>query len=139
MDILKLKSIASAVFLIVLTTGVIIFLYKEAGSDTLSLIKGEDYIVYDWKQIPVLLFIPVMIFFDLCAICMLILPCKKKINQVMQKLMIPVTVYSIVALVFGVLLSIVISIYPLGTDYYKCDSTSTVSYTHLTLPTTPYV
>ncbi|WP_330982471.1 MULTISPECIES: hypothetical protein [Enterobacterales] len=45
----------------------------------------------------------------------------------MNKLMIPVIVYAWAALIIGILLSIVISFYPLGTDYYKCDSTSVVS------------
>lgn len=47
--------------------------------------------------------------------------------SVMQKLMIPVTVYSISSFVVGIIISMIISVYPLGTDYYKCDSTSIVS------------
>ncbi|HKN02832.1 MAG TPA: hypothetical protein VJY31_02680 [Buttiauxella sp.] len=127
MDIVKLKGIAGAIFLIMFLTGGVVFVYNEAGSDTIKLIKGYDYISYDWKQIPLLLFLPVMVLFDLFIVCMLLLPWRKRIALVMQKLMIPITVYSISSFVIGVVLSMVISVYPLGTDYYKCDSTSIVS------------
>jgi len=127
MDMVKLKGIAGAVFLIVFLTSGIVFIYNEAGSDTIELIKGYDYISYDWKQIPLFLFLPVMVFFDLFIICMLLLPWRRRISLVMQKLMIPVTVYGISSFVIGVIISMVISVYPLGTDYYKCDSTSIVS------------
>jgi hypothetical protein len=46
---------------------------------------------------------------------------------VMQGLMIPVAVYGVTVLIVSVFISIMISIYPLGTDYYKCKSTSIVS------------
>ena len=127
MDIVKLKGIAGAIFLIMFLTSGVVFVYNEAGSDTIKLIKGYDYISYDWKQIPLLLFLPVMVLFDLFIVCMLLLPWRKRIALVMQKLMIPITVYSISSFVIGVVLSMIISVYPLGTDYYKCDSTSIVS------------
>ena len=127
MDIVKIKGMVGGAFIVSFLTSGIVFFYT-IGSETLTgLIKGDDYIYYDWKQIPLLLFIPVMIFFDLFIICLLISPWRKKMAQVMQKLMLPVTVYSISALVVGVLLSMLISIYPLGTDYYQCKSTSIVS------------
>ena len=126
MNIVKLKGIVGTVFIFSFLTTAVVFFYTIGSETLVGLIKDNDYIYYDWKQIPMLFFIPVMILLDCLIICLL-LPCRKKIVAITNKLMIPVTVYSIVALVFGVLLSMVISIYPLGTDYYKCDSTSIVS------------
>ena len=126
MNIVKLKGIVGAVFIFSFLTSGVVFFYTIGSETLVGLIKDNDYIYYDWKQIPMLFFIPVMILLDCLIICLL-LPCRKKIIAITNKLMIPVTVYSIVALVFGVLLSIVISIYPLGTNYYKCESTSIVS------------
>ncbi|HKN02831.1 MAG TPA: hypothetical protein VJY31_02675 [Buttiauxella sp.] len=126
MNIVKLKGIVGAVFIFSFLTTAVVFFYTIGSETLVGLIKDNDYIYYDWKQIPMLFFIPVMILLDCLIICLL-LPCRKKIVAITNKLMIPVTVYSIVALVFGVLLSMVISICPLGTDYYKCDSTSIVS------------
>ena len=127
MDIVKLKGITGAVFLIILLTSGMLFFYTIGSETVIGLIKGDDYIYYDWKQIPLFLFLPVMVLFDLFIICMLLLPWRKRIALVMQKLMIPITVYSISSFVIGVVLSMIISVYPLGTDYYKCDSTSIVS------------
>ncbi|MCE0826418.1 hypothetical protein LVQ78_10295 [Buttiauxella sp. A2-C2_NF] len=127
MDVVKIKGIASSVFIIAFTTSMIVFICNEAGTDTLSLIKGEGYIVFDWKQIPVLLFIPAMILFDLCALCMLIPICRKKTNQVMQKLLIPLTIYCVAVFIIGSIVSMIISVFVLGANYYKCDSTSIVS------------
>jgi len=126
MDIVKLKGIVGAVFIFSFLTSGVVFFYTIGSETLVGMIKDNDYIYYDWKQIPMLFFIPVMILLDCLIICLL-LPCRKKVVAITNKLMIPVTVYSIVALVFGFLLSIVISIYPLGTNYYKCDSTSIVS------------
>ncbi len=91
-----------------------------------KIINREDYFFYDPKIIPILLEFPSMIFAELCLFCVL-LPFRKKTFAFMNKLMIPVIVYAWAALIIGILLSIVISFYPLGTDYYKCDSTSVVS------------
>lgn len=38
-----------------------------------------------------------------------------------------VTIYGIIAIVLGVVTSFFVSIYPLSTHYYKCDSTSIIS------------
>ena len=48
-------------------------------------------------------------------------------EEMVGKLIIPVTIYGITALILGIFLSMVISVYPLGTDYYQCDSTSIIS------------
>ena len=127
MNIEKIKGVSCAIFTVVFLTGMIVFVYNKVGPDTLKLIKGEGYIVFDWKQIPVLLFIPAMILFDLCALCMLIPICRKKTNQVMQKLLIPLTIYCVAVFIIGSIVSMIISVFVLGANYYKCDSTSIVS------------
>jgi preprotein translocase subunit SecY len=52
---------------------------------------------------------------------------QKKTGKVIQKSLVPVTPNTIGALIVGFLLSMAISIYPLGTKYYQCSSTSIVS------------
>ena len=124
----KIKEISCAIFSIICLTGMIISICNGASSDSLKLIMGDDYIYYDWKQIPLLFIMPVAVLFDLFIICTMVLPrCRKKIVVITQELIIPVSIYSVVSPVFGVLLSIIISFYPLGTDYYKCKPTNIVS------------
>ncbi|HDR2864312.1 TPA: hypothetical protein QCK11_004338 [Enterobacter asburiae] len=134
MNMNNLKGILSGVLLIFSLTSAIVFFYKMGSASLLDLLRGEDYVYYDPKQIPVLLLLPVMVLIDLFFIFMifLIFPCveqkhKKKMEKVIQKSLIPVTLYTTGALIIGFLLSMAISIYPLGTKYYQCSSTSIVS------------
>ena len=123
---LKIKEYAYAIIAIVALTGAILFFY-ETGTKTLSgLFNRDDYVYYDPKLIPALLLIPAMFFFDLLAICVF-LPSREKLAPFLQRLMIPVGIYSGIALILGLIFSMVISIYPLSTDYYQCSSTSIVS------------
>lgn len=126
MNIVKLKGIASAVFLIVVLTGGILFFYTIGSETVIGMIKGDDYIYYDWKQTPLLLILPSMIYGDVLCL-FLIIPYGKKVALVLLKMLNPVLLFTCAAFIIGVILSIVISIYPLGTDYYKCDSTSIIS------------
>lgn len=134
MNMVKLRGVVSCIFLVVLLTGAIVFIYSTVSTTIMGIIRRDDYILYDPKQIPLFLFLPVIVLMDLFFICTLFLfiPCikkdgKKVLEMIVQKLMFPVTVYAIAALVFGLILSMVISVYPLGTDYYQCKSTSIVS------------
>lgn len=122
----KIKGYTYGVILIVCLTYSIVTLYNSMISTIIGLTKGDDYIYYDPKGIPLFLFLPVMVVGDLFMVC-LFLPFRKKTDMVMRRLMIPVVVYSICALIVGLLLAVAIFIYPLGSDYYQCKSTSMVS------------
>lgn len=126
MDVMKTKKYAYGIIIIFCLTGAIVFFFNIGISTLIGLAKGDDYIYYDPKQIPVLLELPVMVIADVAVICLL-LPFRQKTDKIMQKLFIPVMVYCPTALVFGLLIAMIISFYPLGTHYYKCDSTSIIS------------
>ena len=126
MDIVKLKGIASAIVLIVILTSGVLFFYTIGSETVIGMIKGDDYIYYDWKQIPLLLIIPSMVYADILCLS-IILPYGKKIISILLRILNPVLFFTCAIFVIGVILSMVISVYPLGTDYYKCDSTSIVS------------
>jgi hypothetical protein len=121
MNILKAKGYVYGIILIVCLTGIMVFVYNTVITTIMGIIKGEDYILYDPKQIPLFLLLPAMVVADLFVICLL-LPFRKKTDVIMRKLFIPTTVYAISAFAIGIFLSMVISFYPLGTDYYQCKS-----------------
>ena len=130
MNMVKLRGVISCVFIIASLTSAIVFFYNIGNNSIVGLVRMEDYVYYDPKQIPTLLLLPVMVLMDLSFIYLLFpfMPYKKEMVAIIeQKLMIPVTIYAIAALILGFILSMVISIYPLGNDYYKCKSTSIVS------------
>ncbi|QMR75145.1 hypothetical protein [Enterobacter sp. RHBSTW-00175] len=126
MNMVKVKGYVYGIIIIICLTGIMVFVYNTVITTIMGIIKGEDYILYDPKQIPLFLLLPAMVVADLFVICLL-LPFRKKTDVIMQKLFIPTTVYAIVAFAIGIFMSMVISFYPLGTDYYQCKSTSIVS------------
>ena len=122
----KAKGYIYGVILIVCLTAIIIDLYLSIRPAIIGLIKGDDYIYYDPKQIPLFLLLPAMVVADLSVI-LILLPFRKKTDVIRQRFMIPTMVYTIAAFVIGIPLSMLISFYPLSTDYYQCKSTSIVS------------
>lgn len=126
MNIVKIKGYASAIVGIIFLTYVVIFLSETGFSMINGVINRDEYIIFDPKDMPLMLCIPVVIYFEVICICVL-LPYKIKTSAFLQKLMVPVTAYGIVAFAVGIIISIIISFYPLGTDYIKCHSTSIVS------------
>ena len=127
-----LKGMASALALAIATTCVIIFQYPSVYEDALALIRGEDYIFYYPQIFPMLFLFPVVVLVDLFFIISLFLmPVRYKVRDtvkmVVEKLAIPFVLYGGSAIVLGLLVSLVVSIYPLSTHYYKCDSTSVIS------------
>ena len=123
---------ACALVLVIAITCVIIFQYPSTYEDALALIRGEDYIFYYPQIFPMLLLFPVVVLVDLFfIICLFLLPVRYKVRDtvrmVVDKLAIPFVIYGGSAIVLGLLVSLVVSIYPLSTHYYKCDSTSVIS------------
>lgn len=121
----KTKGYICAVVVLIVLMGIIIDVCTDIAIIK-QIIRREDYIYYDPKIIPLLLIVPAMIFTELCVLCV-ILPFKEKTFSFMGRFKIAMIAYAWVALIVGIILSIVISFYPLGTDYYKCDSTSVIS------------
>ena len=105
----------------------IISIYRDVSTTAIGLIRGDSYVNYDPKQVPLILLLPSLVLMNVFFICPFIPFGNKIAATILKKLVLPATLYSIGALVTGIVISIIISIYPLGTNYYKCDSTSIVS------------
>ncbi|MCW1828059.1 hypothetical protein OLZ31_14475 [Enterobacter asburiae] len=126
MNMVKMKGCVYVVVSLVCLKGMMYFVYRTGMTTIMGIIKGEDYILYDPKQITLFLLLPSMLVTDL-SIIFLLPQFRKKTDIIRQRLFIPTMVYTMAAFAIGIPLSIVISFYPLGTDYYKCHSTSIVS------------
>lgn len=126
MDVDKYKKKLVAFMMVIFATSMIIYLYAACSKTIMGLINGEDYIFYTWGSIPSFFALPVMIYGDVLCLSVL-LPYSMQTTPVLLKLIIPATIYAVAALVLGFMLSIIISIYPLGTNYYQCSATGVVS------------
>ncbi|MCE0826417.1 uncharacterized DUF1240 family protein [Buttiauxella brennerae ATCC 51605] len=129
MDVKKYKKKVVALTMVIFATGMIMFLYYYCSQTIMGLINGEDYIFYTWGSIPSFFALPVMIYGDVLCLSVL-LPYSMQTTPVLLKLIIPATIYAVAALVLGFMLSIIISIYPLGTNYYQCNTSGIVSGSH---------
>jgi hypothetical protein len=130
MNIDNIKGTLGCIFCASALTGVIIFIYKFGSHSLMALFRGEDYILFDPKIIPLFLMIPPMVIADvafIAVLCPLKNKHKKAIGRIFQKIMIPTSIYFLSAFFIGFILSFIVTIYPLSSDYYKCKSTSIVS------------
>lgn len=126
MDFVKIKGVLLVFFAVACISGTMLFVYIKGMLVIHNFINKSDYFLYDWKIIPLFLNLPAMLFFDIFLV-LLVLPGRKKTQPFMEKLMIPVAAYMILSFFISFILSFIISFYLLGSDYYKCDSTSVVS------------
>ena len=102
------------------------YLYRSLIKYFVILIKGDDYIFYMPQMFPLLLLSPICILVDLFLI-LLPFPFRKKMIAIFEKFYTAATIYGVIAIALGIITSFVVSIYPLSTHYYKCDSTSVIS------------
>lgn len=124
--LIEIRRIVSGVALIIAITFLVIFLFIECGKTIMQLINEDDYIFYTWVAIPTFLLLPVMICVDIFFLCLL-LPYQTRTIPFLLKFMIPAIIYGIVAIVIGIITSIVVSVYPLGMKYYRCEYPSIMS------------
>ena len=128
---IKLITDALRVSLIIcFVTGMIFLIYTTVVEDVSDLVHSADYVSFDPKAIPLFLILPAAVVADFVLICGLFPVGSPPMNLakfIIVKFSVMWVVYFICAMVLGSILSFIILIYPLGTDYYKCDSTSIIS------------
>lgn len=128
-NIPKVRAILAGIVLIAMLIFLSVFAFIDCGKTIMGLINGDDYIFYSGGVFTVFLSIPVMIYgviFFLCAI----LPQKEMTVAFLLRFIMPVVIYCCVAIVIGTIASIVVSIYPLGVNYYKCEHSGIMSGSH---------
>lgn len=116
--------------IILFVTGMIYLIYTTVIEDVGDLIHSADYVSFDPKAIPLFLILPAVVVADFILICGLFPIGTLPMNLatfIIVKFSVPWVIYFICAMVLGSVLSFIILIYPLSTDYYKCDSTSIIS------------
>lgn len=126
MDKVLLKVLIQIVIFVIAITVAIYYLYKSLFESFMSLIRADDYIFYAPQLFPLLLLFPIVVLFDLFFI-LLLFPFRRKMKIVLERYIAPIMIYGMSAIALGIITSFVVSIYPLSTHYYKCDSTSIIS------------
>ncbi len=128
MDKVALKGLAACILFIISLTAIIPFFYETLKDHGLALIRGEDYIYYLPQLFPVMFTFPALVgFYISCVSILLFFPVRLKIRFILNKVFFLLAVYCAIAVTLGVITSFIVIIYPLGINYYKCDSTSVLS------------
>lgn len=100
-------------------TGAMIFFVNVSGNTVIDIFAGADTVYYSWRDVFVLLYIPVMGYFDVLFFLLLFVPLTSVLAQLWYKMIGIISGYIIVAFVLALPLSLYVSFFPLS-DYYSC-------------------
>lgn len=100
--------------------------YEIAIDDIMGIVKSRSIVYLNWRSIPIFLVLPTgiyYVFFYLCVVCSRgLMPYRFLYHGLIIALG-----YGGLAIVFGTVLSIVLNIYPLSTDYTYCQGSGAFS------------
>lgn len=108
-------------FLFIAATAALVFTYKICGSSILDIINDKETVYYDWRHIVLVLLLPVFFYADALIFSMLLFPLTRNLLEYILKGIMIVTIYAGLAFLMSYPLSLVIHIYWLDSEYYKCD------------------
>lgn len=100
--------------------------YEISIDDVMGIVNSRSIVYFNWQSVPLLLVIPTGIYFViifLSAVFSRGLMPYKFIHRGMNIALL----YGCIALAFGTVLSIVLNIYPLSTDYTYCQGSGAFS------------
>lgn len=117
-------------FSFVLITSALVFFCNLGSSMLMDIVTEKDIIDYDWRNIFLLLSLPVGIYFDVLVFFVIFSPLTIRLAHVYLKMMNVVTVYGVFVLIISIPVSLLIHFYPLGTHYYSCGDGGPLSGIH---------
>ena len=115
----RVKLILVCLFLIVVITGAMIFSVNTAGESIIDIFKGGSAVYYDWRAVLVVLYFPVMVYFDLLIFLFLFFPFTFRLAKLWGKLSKIIFVYIVLAFFLTLPVSLYIFFFPLA-DYHSC-------------------
>lgn len=115
----RMKFILLCLFSIVALTGALIFFINTAATSIIYIFIGADAVYYDWRAVIVVLYFPVMGYFDILVFLFLFTPFTFRLAKLWAGFLNIISVYAVLAFFLTLPLSLYISFFPLS-DYYSC-------------------
>lgn len=115
----RVRLILACLFSIVVLSGALIFFINTAGASIIGIFTGVDAVFYDWRAVVIVLYFPVIGYFDVLVFLFLFLPFTSRLIKLWGKLSKIIFAYIIFAFFFSLPLSLYIHFFPLA-DYLSC-------------------
>lgn len=115
----RVKLILLSLFFIVVLTGALIFFTNTSGSTIIDIFTGENTVYYSWKDVLILLYFPVMVYFDVLVFLFLFHPLSFRLAKLWIKMINIIWGYVVLAFFLTLPLSLYISFFPLA-GYHSC-------------------
>ncbi|EBS7635322.1 DUF1240 domain-containing protein [Salmonella enterica] len=125
----RVRFILLCLLSITILTGALVFFGNVCGAEIISLLTGADIIYYNWRVVFILLYFPVVIYFDIFALLLLLTPFTLYLARLWHRAINIVSGYIILAFFLAFLLSLYISFFFLA-DYHSCDMKGPFSGVH---------
>ncbi|WET42299.1 hypothetical protein [Citrobacter enshiensis] len=119
MTTIPLKTRLSALFLFVCVTAATVFIFTVAGSELVDILHKKDVVYYDWKTLPLFLWLPAFFYADILVAAMMFFPITRNLLEYLLTGMRAIAVYGWLMLFLSIPLSLIILYYPLG-NYESC-------------------
>ncbi|HCB2207342.1 TPA: DUF1240 domain-containing protein [Citrobacter farmeri] len=115
----RIKFILVCLFLISAITGALIFFINTCGSTLIDIFTNADTVYYSWLDVFIVIYFPVMGYFDVLVLLFLFTPLTLRIGKLWGKLLNIICAYIYIAFVLAFPFSLYISFVPLA-DYHSC-------------------
>ncbi|AGB79567.1 Protein of unknown function (DUF1240) [Enterobacteriaceae bacterium strain FGI 57] len=115
----RVKLILLSLFFIVVLTGALFFFINTCGSTIIDIFTGENTVYYSWKDVLILLYFPVMVYFDVLVFLFLFHPLSFRLAKLWIKMINIIWGYVVLAFFLTLPLSLYISFFPLA-GYHSC-------------------
>lgn len=115
----KMKFILSGLLMIIIITETLVFVTNTSGATMISIINKEDTFYYDWRSVLILLFFPVLIYFDIFSLFLLFTPFTLRLAHLWHNIIHIVWGYIIFAFILAIVLTPMFSFYIIN-NYDSC-------------------
>ena len=116
---ISVKVRLTALFLFSCTTAATVFIFTVGGSELADILYKKDVIYYNWKTIPLFLWLPAFFYADILIVAMMFFPVTRNLLEYLLTGMKAVAVYGWLMLLLSIPLSLIILFYSLS-NYQSC-------------------
>ena len=115
----RMKFILVCLFSITALTDALIFSINTCGATLIDIFTNADTVYYSWRDVFIVIYFPVMGYFDVLVFLFLFLPFTVGITKLWCKVIKAVWGYIILAFILTLPLSLYVSFFPLS-NYHSC-------------------
>lgn len=126
---IPVKSRLAAIVLFCCTSVAIYFIFTHCGSALMSILNKNVHIYYDWRAVPLFLWLPAFFYADMVIFSIMLFPLTRNLQEFLLKGMNSFALYGWLILILSLPISLFIYIY-LCSSYHSCGFNGPLSGMH---------